>query len=281
MLTAHRRLGVGRRLVGAVVAAARGPFATLRLNTPNPAAARLYEALGFGRDAGDVRCTHLLELSGARMTEDPSRIRASYDEIAATYTERIFTELAGKPLDRHLLNRFAEDVRGRGLVADLGCGPGHVARYLHEQGVRMLGVDLSPRMIDSARTRSPEIEFRVGDMRALDLPDGALAGAVAFYSLIHIGENEMGPTLRELRRVLAPGGLLLAAFHIGEESVHRDELWGHSVSLDFRFLMPERVGARLMEVGLAVLERVEREPYAEVEHPSRRGYLLARSPAEQ
>lgn len=67
------------------------------------------------------------------MSEDASRIRESYDALAATYTERIFGELAGKPLDRHLLNRFAEDVRGRGLVADVGCGPGHVARYLHEQ----------------------------------------------------------------------------------------------------------------------------------------------------
>jgi SAM-dependent methyltransferase len=215
------------------------------------------------------------------MSEDVSRTRESYDELAATYTERIFTELAGKPLDRHLLNRLAEDVRGRGLVADLGCGPGHVARYLHDQGVRMLGIDLSPRMIDSARQRSPDIEFRVGDMRALDLPDGALAGIVAFYSLIHIGEPEMGATLRELRRVLAPGGLLLVAFHIGEETVHRDELWGHPVSLDFRFLMPSPMVARLIEAGFVVLERVEREPYPEVEHPSRRCYLLARSPADQ
>ena len=145
------------------------------------------------------------------MSEDASRTRESYDELAATYTDRIFTELAGKPLDRHLLNRLAEDVRGHGLVVDLGCGPGHVARYLHDQGVRMLGIDLSPRMIDSARQRSPDIEFRVGDMRALDLPDGALAGIVAFYSLIHIGEPEMRATLRELRRVLAPGGLQLSA----------------------------------------------------------------------
>jgi SAM-dependent methyltransferase len=215
------------------------------------------------------------------MSEDASRTRESYDELAATYTERLFTELAGKPLDRHLLNRLAEDVRGHGLVADLGCGPGHVARYLHDQGVRMLGIDLSPRMIDSARQRSPDIEFRVGDMRALDLPDGALAGIVAFYSLIHIGEPEMGATLRELRRVLAPGGLLLVAFHIGEETVHRDELWGHPVSLDFRFLMPSPMVARLIEAGFVVLERVEREPYPEVEHPSRRCYLLARSPADQ
>lgn len=212
------------------------------------------------------------------MSDDTSRTRESYDELAATYAERISGELAGKPLDRHLLNRFAEDARGRGLVADIGCGPGHVARYLHDHGVRMLGIDLSPGMIECARKLSPEIEFRVGDMRALELPDGALAGLVAFYSLIHVDAREMVSTLRELRRVLAPGGFLLVAFHVGEETVHRDELWGHSVSLDFRFLMPSFMVASLIEAGLVVLERTEREPYPEVEHASRRCYLLARSP---
>jgi hypothetical protein len=51
-----------------------------------------------------------------------------------------------------------------------------------------------------------------------------------------------------------------------------------AVSLDFRFLLLERVVKALIEAGLVVLERVEREPYPEVEHASRRGYLLARAP---
>ena len=66
VLTAHRRLGVGRQLVVAVVAAAHGPFATLRLSTTNPEAARLYESLGFRRHAGDAHCTHVMELRAAR-----------------------------------------------------------------------------------------------------------------------------------------------------------------------------------------------------------------------
>jgi hypothetical protein len=53
------------------------------------------------------------------------------------------------------------------------------------------------------------------------------------------------------------------------------------VSLDFRFLMPSPMVAHLVESGFLVMERVEREPYPEVEHRSRRCYLLARSPAEQ
>lgn len=74
-------------------------------------------------------------------------VRESYDSAARAYAEHLADELSGKPLDRHLLNRFAEATRGRGLVADLGCGPGHIARYLHEQGVTVAGIDLSPQMV--------------------------------------------------------------------------------------------------------------------------------------
>jgi len=209
----------------------------------------------------------------------PHSTRDSYDAVAAAYVEHLYGELAGKPLDRHLLNRFAESVRDRGRTADLGCGPGHVARYLQEQGVPVLGIDLSPEMIRWARQLHPEIEFRVGDLRSLDLADGSLAGIVAFYSLIHLEEPEIVPALCEMRRVLAPSGLALVAFHIGEETLHRDELWGQEVSLDFRFLLPARVSAQLQEAGFRILESTEREPYEGAEHPSRRCYLLATKPA--
>ncbi len=154
----------------------------------------------------------------------------SYDLLADEYVARIYGELAGKPLDRHLLARFAESVAGRGTVADVGCGPGHVARWLHERGVRMIGADLSPAMIGHARRLSPGIGFDVADMRALPWDDGSLAGLVAFYSLIHIDERDLPRTLAEFHRVLAPGGLALVAFHVGDETRHFDELWGRARS---------------------------------------------------
>lgn len=201
-------------------------------------------------------------------------LRDSYDALAAEYVANIAGELADKPLDRHLLNRFAEAVRGRGLVADIGCGPGHVARYLHEQGVQVVGIDLSPAMIGWATRLNPELSFQVGDMRRLDLADQSLAGIVAFYSIIHLQGADLDVALREFRRLLAPGGVLLIAFHIGDHTLHLDELWGQAVSLDFRFLMPSEVAMALNAAGFVVTESVEREPYAGGEYPSRRCYLF-------
>ena len=211
------------------------------------------------------------------MSDTPDTLRTSYDAVAAAYGEHLYAELAQKPLDRHLLNRFAEEVRERGTAADLGCGPGHVARYLHDQGVRMLGLDLSPEMIRWAKERNPDLEFHVGDLRALDLADASLAGVVAFYSLVHLEPSELGNALREFRRVLAPTGVLLVAFHIGEQTVHLDEMFEQPVSLDFHFLQPSAVIAALRAAGFLVTEIVRREPYPDAEYPSRRCYLFARA----
>jgi SAM-dependent methyltransferase len=211
-----------------------------------------------------------------RRAED---VRASYDRVADEYVRRIFDELEHKPLDRHLLDRFAAEVRGRGPACDLGCGPGQVARYLHDRGAQVLGVDLSPAMVEHARRLNPGIEFRQGDMRRLDVEDGSWAGIAAFYAIIHVPRPEVVATLREWRRVLRPGGLLLLAFHVGGETVHLEEWWGQRVSVDFFFFDPEEMADSLRSAGLVVEEIIQREPYPNVEHPSRRAYIFAREPA--
>lgn len=205
--------------------------------------------------------------------------QASYDHVADEYVLRIFDELQHKPLDRQLLDRFAASVRFFGSACDMGCGPGHVARYLNEHGVQVSGVDLSLAMVDRASRLTPGVEFRQGDMTALDIPDATWAGIAAFYSIIHIPRDEMTQTLGELRRVLRPGGLLLLAFHIGDDSVHLDEWWGQKVCIDFFFFRPDEVAGYLRAAGFEIDEIVEREPYPEVEHQSRRAYIFARRPS--
>jgi SAM-dependent methyltransferase len=204
-----------------------------------------------------------------------SRIKDSYDSAATAYAENLWNELDQKPLDRHLLRRFAEEV-GAGSVVEVGCGPGQVARYLHDLGVTVSGTDLSPEMIRTAASRSPGLAFRVADMSALDLPDGALAGVVAFYAIVHLADDALVPTFGEWRRVLATGGALLVAFHIGTGSVHVDELFGRPVALEFRMFSVAAVRSALEAAGFEVREVAEREPYPGAEHPTRRCYVLAR-----
>lgn len=206
----------------------------------------------------------------------------SYDRVAADYARHYLDEFEHKPLDRELLERFAGRVveSGGGRVCDLGCGPGQVAHYL--QGLRMdmevIGIDLSPAMLQQARLASPGIDFQQGNMRALDLPDGWLAGIAAFYSIIHIPRNDVTTVLKEFRRVLRVKGILLLCFHIGTEVLHAEELLGNPISLDFTFFEPDEMQSYLREAGFSVDEVIERPPYPEVEYPSRRAYIFARNP---
>jgi ubiquinone/menaquinone biosynthesis C-methylase UbiE len=206
-------------------------------------------------------------------------LAASYDQVAADYTARIADELAGKPLDRALLQAFAEQVATLGPMADIGCGPGHVAAFLAACGVQVEGIDLSEGMIAQARRRYPTLAFRQGDMRALSGADERFSGIVAFYSIIHLAEAELLPTFQEWWRVLRPSGMILVAFHIGDQVVHFDTWWDHPVDLDFRFLSVEQVTGALVQAQFTIEAVVQRAPYPNVEHPSQRGYVLARKGA--
>lgn len=212
------------------------------------------------------------------MSQEPEQVRAFYDAVAREYAEHFADELDGKPLDRALLERFAADVRGAGPVYDLGCGPGgQTTAFLHALGVDVRGMDLSPAAVAEAARRHPHIPFEAGDMLALPLADGAAAGIVGFYSIVHFSPEQLRTAVGEMHRALRPGAPLLVAFHVGDEVVHVDELFGVRASLDFRFHPVERVEEALRDTGLGEVESIVRDPYPD-EHPTRRAYVFARKP---
>jgi SAM-dependent methyltransferase len=205
-------------------------------------------------------------------------IRGAYDAIAPAYAERFRDELDHKPLDRAMLDVFAERVRGLGIVADVGTGPGQVARHLHRLGVEVVGVDLSPAMVAEARRLSAglPIPFRVGNLLALDVPDGSLAGVTAFHAHVHVPPHQLVGAFAELHRVLRPGAPALLSFHVGDERLELAEWFERPVRLEFHFFPWPAVLAALREASLTVEARLERTPYTPLEHPSTRGYVLAR-----
>jgi ubiquinone/menaquinone biosynthesis C-methylase UbiE len=205
-------------------------------------------------------------------------LQASYDRVAEEYARRIFDELQYKPLDRQLLDRLAAGVPEGGIICDMGCGPGQIARYLHDRGAHVIGVDLSAQMITQARQLNPDLEFKQGNMLALDVEAGAWAGIAAFYSIIHIPREEVVTALHELKRVLQPGGLLLLAFHLGTEVVHLEEWWEQPVSADFVYFQAPEMQAYLQAAGFQIEDLLERPPYPDVEYQSHRAYILARKP---
>ena len=205
---------------------------------------------------------------------------AGYDAVAEEYSQRLYRELDNKPFDRTFLDRLASRI-AEGLVLDIGCGPGHVGKHIAGHGHRVLGADVSEKMVAIARRLNPGLRFEQGDMRRLLFDDKSFAAIVSFYSIIHVAAGELNVVFAEMRRVLQPGGLLAIAFHVGDQILRIDQLWGIKTSLDFVFFQPQQVACELSSAGLAVLESIERAPYDQsIEAQTRRCYMLAQRPKE-
>ena len=202
--------------------------------------------------------------------------QSSYDRVAVEYGEKFKDEMDDKPFDRDCLYRLVREVGELGPICDLGCGPGQIARYLHRQGVQTLGVDLSSKMVAEAQRLNPEIHFHQGDMLSLPDADNSWGGIAAFYCIIHIPREQIVNALREMKRVLKPGGPLLLAFHIGTEIKHLDVWWEKSVNLDFAFYLPTEMASWLKEAGFELLETLIREPNTDMEAATQRAYIFAK-----
>jgi len=93
-------------------------------------------------------------------------------------------------------------------LLDVGCGVGAVLGVIGRRfpGLQLAGIDIEPRQIDAARAHLPTVgtDLRVGDARALPWPDGSFDHAYMMWFLEHL--RDPLPALRQVRRVLRPGG---------------------------------------------------------------------------
>ncbi len=211
--------------------------------------------------------------------QNSSRIEEVYNSVSSEYALRFTDEHEKKPEDRKILLSFSEKLKGRKPVWDLGCGPGQTTRYLKDLGVEISGLDLSGKMLEQAREINPDIQFRRGNILELDFKENSIAGAVAFYAIVHFTKEQVETAFREIYRVLHPGGIFLLAFHIGDKTMHVDDFLGMKTDIDFMFFTVDFISGCLEKCGFDDIGITEREPYPDVEYQSRRAYVFAVKPA--
>ena len=134
-----------------------------------------------------------------------NEFQTSYDRVAADYAEQFKDELSKKPFDCRMLDRLVETVGKQETICVLGCGAGHIARYLKDRGATVCGIDLSPAMVEQARALNPDVSFQQGNMLDLkDIADDSFDAVAAFHSIIHVPREFVIYALREIKRVLRP-----------------------------------------------------------------------------
>jgi ubiquinone/menaquinone biosynthesis C-methylase UbiE len=146
-----------------------------------------------------------------------------------------------------------------------------------DQGLEVIGVDVSQAMLGIARAAHPDIEFEEGQLDALPIESGVLAGAVCWYSIVFTPPDRLIESFDELARVLMPGGHLLLAFQSEDEPVHRENAFGTHLPLtSYRHSLKE-VAARLQDTGFTISAMVLRAPELEHETTSQ-GFVIATGP---
>jgi SAM-dependent methyltransferase len=134
-------------------------------------------------------------------------------------------DLSGDAYDARYDERAAagENVHGEadfvmryapGSVLDAGCGTGRVARELARRGVDVVGIDLDPDMLATARRRSPELRWVQADLASFDLGRTFDVVIAAGNVMILLTPGTESAVLANIARHLRPDGLLIAGFQL-------------------------------------------------------------------
>lgn len=182
------------------------------------------------------------------------RMQAAYDTVATDYAANnaaMYPELV--EYGGYLLAHIGSG----GRVLDLGCGPGRDAAWFAVGGAEVVGADLSRGMLTLAQGAASN-RFVQLDMRHLAFRSGAFAGVWCMASLLHIPKSDAPEVLREVRRVLAPGGVLALGLQRGDTEGWETHRYGN-VTRFFARYTPDEAEAMLAAGGFAVRRRGESE----------------------
>ncbi len=182
-----------------------------------------------------------------------ARTRQVYERHAAAFDAQRTKRLH----ERAWLERFVAELPDGGSILDLGCGAGDpFPGWFTERGFRVTGVDFAEAMLVIARERSPQGDWRQGDMRHLDLGE-RFDGIIGWHSFFHLTRPEQRTTLPRLVAHLRPGGALMLT--VGHEDgevvghVNREPVYHAS-------LAPADYETLLDELGMGVVAFVTEDP---------------------
>jgi ubiquinone/menaquinone biosynthesis C-methylase UbiE len=252
---------------------------TVRYATPQPGGA---EYIAVCTPAFSPALVHRASHADTNVVRDASaraasRVTTAYDRVADAYAAKFWNELEHKHFDRIMLGWYASQIPSDEPVLEIGAGPGEVSGYLGELGVKCVGTDAAPRMVEQARRFFPKIRFEVEDFFALSFSDEAFAGVVAYYAIVNYPLDQVRTILSEAYRVLKREGLFLFTFHVfeGEESATVSCFLEQEIEpITFYYFRVDQVRAMVIEMGFQVVDILVRHPYPGVEFESQRAYFV-------
>ena len=156
------------------------------------------------------------------------------------------------------VDKFISFLRSGSLVLDVGCGTGLKSKYLINRGFKVVGIDFSEKMIETAKREVPEGEFWVMDMEEAAKLEGNFDGIFLQAALLHIKKDMVGEVLcKMLGRLKKRGHVYIAVKEKKpegtEEEIKREENYGHPYERFFSYFTLEEVKEHLEKLGIRTI----------------------------
>lgn len=175
-------------------------------------------------------------------------VKRAYGTQARDVAEMLGAEVSPTDPDRTAIEPWANTVKGR--LLDVGSGTGRWTGHLAGLGHDVDGLEPVEHFVDIARNAHPAVLFRLGSIADLADSDDRWAGILAWYSLIHMGPEDLSHALATLRSVLEDEGTMLMSFFSG----HSLEPFNHPVTTAYLWPLPDMARA-LNQAGFEVVRK--------------------------
>ena len=138
-----------------------------------------------------------------------------YNKTATGWSDEWFREKKQSMILEKFYGCFAHVGTKHPRLLDIGCGAGYDAKILHKFGARVVGVDISEKLVNIAKKEVLPCKFYVGDMRESMSKLGKFDGVVCLATIMHVEIEKMRKTFENMAEVLKKGGLLLVSSYDG------------------------------------------------------------------
>lgn len=155
-------------------------------------------------------------------------------------------------------NLFIQQLAPGAHVLDVGCGSGVKSKYLSEHGLKVMGIDISDKLLEIARHEAPEAEFKELSMTDLDTISEKFDGVFAQASLLHIPKKDAAEVVKKMAGRLTPGGVLYIAVKETradkpEEAVEKESDYGYDYERFFSYFTLVELRQYLADAGLTFI----------------------------
>lgn len=181
-----------------------------------------------------------------------------YNAMAHEYAKKL-NDYAPRPEQE----KFVALLPKNATILDAGCGPGRDCEYFVKQGLKVIGVDLSDKLLDIAKQRVPKASFSKQDLRALIFPPNSFDGIWACASLLHLHRAEVPQVLENFFHLLKPSGVLFVMVKEGKGEADVAEKLSSHLLRHFTYFQQEELKDEVKEAGFKIIEHYS---YNEKDH---------------